>query len=52
MKFENPTMAISKFEVEDIVTTSVQSVGNVNEAVNNFINPTGTATVQGIKLVF
>jgi len=51
MKFENPTMAISKFEVENIVTT-VSEVANVNEAVNNFITDSNVTGTAGIKLVF
>ena len=51
MKFENPTMTISMFEVENVVTT-VSAVNNVNEAVSEFIETKGGAAGTGIKIVF
>ena len=51
MKFENPTMTISMFEVENVVTT-VSAVNNVDEAVNEFIDINGGAAGTGYKMVF
>ena len=52
MKFENPIMTISMFEVENVVTT-VSAVENVDESVNAFIaNTVVPGQTGGIKLVF
>lgn len=52
MKFENPTMTISMFEVENVVTT-VSAVNNVDDAVNQFIADNATpGTTGGIKITF
>ena len=57
MKFENPIMNISMFEVENIVTEPSGPVEptqqSAEEAVNTFIaNQTAGSTAGGYKIVF
>jgi len=55
MKFENPTMAISMFEVENVVTESAptgETTQSAETAVNAFITQHTAGTTGGYKIVF
>jgi hypothetical protein len=54
MKFENPMMAISMFEVENVVTESAPVVepASAEAAVNAFIANQTAGTAGGYKIVF
>ncbi len=56
MKFENPKMNISMFEIENVVTESApagETTKSADAAVNTFIaNQTAGSTAGGYKIVF
>lgn len=54
MKFENPIMTISKFEVENVLTQASAPVGqqSADEAVDAFIANQTAGTAGGYKIVF
>lgn len=55
MKFENPMMTISMFEVENVVTESAPAVDptkSASTAVDKFISESAAGATGGYKIVF